>query len=609
MKNSAILLWVFLFHAYVSSGQDTISYTVSFANAIHHEATISIELKNTTARSVKAIMSKSSPGRYAIHNFGKNIYLVNAFDGDGSRLSVQRIEPDVWMVPEVNGDLKITYTLYANHADGTYSGIDSDFALLNMPSSLMWLDEMTENPIKITFNVPNTNTWKIATQLILLDSAKNTYFAPNMQYLMDSPCMLGKIRMKKLETGSEDMPLIQMAFLAEDDDKELDHLKNLTEKVVAEQVAIFGGFPQFEGDSYTFLCGYAPGFYGDGMEHRNSSVVTESSVLAGNQISFTGSISHEFFHIWNVERIRPAALEPFNFTGHNMCGELWFAEGFTSYYGELTLCRAGIVDEGRYIGYLGSLINHCFNSPAPGYGSPVSMSEMATFTDPPVFIDETNFSNTYLSYYRYGEMIALALDLSLRTQFKNKSLDDLMKAMWLKYGVVEKPYTNADIEKTLAEVCGNNDFARSFFEKHIYHNELPDFERLFDQFGFKLLRKNPERPSLGIIQLRFEGDTAFVLSTPLAGSGLYDAGVNRGDKILSIDGQPVTSYPELNFIIGTRKIGDELIIEYAHHGKLKRGAFKVKEDNQLILIPKERFSIKVKDEEVALKTNWLKTRQ
>ena len=605
MKNAAILLWVFLFHVQLSSGQDTISYSVSFPNAIHHEAVISINLKNISEQSIKAFMSKSSPGRYAIHNFAKNIYNVKALNGNGKSLPIKMVAPGTWLVNDASGDVTIEYTLYANNADGTYSGIDADFALLNIPSSLMWLEHLTENPIKISFKVPNSR-WKIATQLLMLDSAKHTYFAPNLQYLMDSPCLLGDLRILKPEAG--DGQEIQLAILAEGDDKELESLKILTEKVIHEQQAVFGNLPTFENGKYTFLCGFGPGFRGDGMEHRNSTVVTDAQTLPGNQMDFIGSISHEFFHIWNVERIRPASLETFDFMGQNMCSELWFAEGFTSYYAELTLCRSGIIDEARYIGYLGSLINYCVNVPGRKYGSPVHMSEMATFTDPTIAIDETNFHNTYLSYYRYGELIALALDLSLRTKFKDLGLDNLMKAMWLKYGDEGKPYENAGIEQTLAEVCGNSAFAKSFFEKYIYSNELPDFEELFDQFGLKLIKKNPGRPGLDLVRFKFEGDTATLISSPMEGSGLYDAGVNRGDLILGIDGQPVTSYPELNFIIGTRKIGDELSVDYVHHGKLKKGTFKVKEDAQLTLIPKERFSIKVNEEEVSRKINWLKTR-
>ena len=241
-------------------------------------------------------------------------------------------------------------------------------------------------------------------------------------------------------------------------------------------------------------------------------------------------------------------------------------------------------------------------------GHRVYMSEMATYTDQSVSIDEDNFANTFVSYYIYGEMMALALDLSLRTEFKDISLDDFMKTMWIKFGEGEIPYANSDLQNTLAEVCGKKDFAVQFFEKYITGNSLPDYESLFDKYGYKLIKKNPGKPSIGFVRLKFEGDTATMLSSPLVGTSLYEAGINKGDLILSIDGQPVTSYPELNFIIGTRKIDDEIVISYAHLGKVIQGRFKLKEDNQLVLIPKEFFSIRLSDTELKLRTDWLNSK-
>ncbi len=605
MKYFALILFITIQSIDPAKCQDTITYHVSFSNAIHHEADITVSLKNIKSNRINAIMSKASPGRYAIHDFGKNVYRIKAFDSDSAILDIKRIKPDAWSIEGIQGSLNINYTLYANHADGTYSGIDEDFANLNIPATLMWIENMESNPIKVIFNLPYKSTWKIATQLTLIDSAKNEYFAPNLQYLMDSPCILGDLKFKEFQTNDESSYTIRMAFNTEASDEDLEVFKEMTEKIILEQKEIFGEYPKFKNDIYTFLCSYGPVFYGDGMEHRNSTMISSGLILSGNQERLIGTISHEFFHVWNIERIRPASLEPFDFTRPNMSSELWFGEGFTSYYGDLTLCRSGIIDANRYINSLSSSINYCMNAPGWTYGSPVYMSEMATYSDQSSFVDETNFANTFLSYYTYGEIIALALDLSLRTAFKDISLDDLMKAMWIKHGKTEKSYSNKDIEATLVEVCKDESFVINFFQNHIYGNQLPDFEALFDKIGYKLIKKNPDKPGLGFVRLKFEGDTATLLSTPLVGSGLYEAGVNKGDLILTIDDQPVTSYPELNFIIGTRKIGDELNVEYVHLGKRKNGTFKLKEENQLVLVPKERFSIRLKEEEEDLRSKWL----
>jgi predicted metalloprotease with PDZ domain len=588
--------------------QDTITYNISFPNAIHHEAEINIQLENIKTNHIKAIMSKTSPGRYAVHDFGKNVYNLQALGENKAVYQIQRIEPDVWAIDNIQKSLNLQYTIYANHADGTYSGIDADFANLNMPATFMWLEGLDNLPIKVVFNLPDTSEWKIATQLILMDSLTNTYFAPDLKYFMDSPCIVGNLKLKEFRIDDQEEITIRLAINTDAKYEEIDIFKNMLKGVVLEQKAVFHEFPEFDENTYSFLCSYGPGFYGDGMEHRNSTMISSNVPLAGNQNRLIGTIAHEFFHVWNMERIRPESLEPFDFRKPAISGELWFGEGFTSYYGDLTLCRAGILDQGRYIGSLSSSINYAVNSPGWKYGSPVYMSELATYADRSSFVDETNYANTFLSYYDYGQLIALALDLTIRAKFDGKSLDDVMNAMWINFGRDEIPYNNPDIENALAEVCNDQEFARTFFERYIYGNEMPDFEAIFDQFGYKLIKKNPGRPGIGYARLKFEGDTATLVSDPLVGTGLYEAGVNKGDLILRLDGQPVTSYPELNFIVGTRKVGDELEVQYSHFGRFKKGTFKLKEENQLLLVPKEKFSIRLEEKELQMRDNWLSSK-
>ncbi len=600
-----ILVAVLMIAAFAGYGQDTITYHISFPNAVHHEANIAIEINGNDQGDIIAVMSKSSPGRYAEHNFAKNVYSLKAIDADSVTLRITKLDPNRWQISGHKKKVIFSYTLYANHADGTYSGIDEEFANLNMPATLMWMEGMENNPVKIIFHLPDTGAWKIATQLVTLDSAEHIYFAPGLQYLMDSPCILGNFSWRTFKAGHNNETDFLMAINSEASEKELDQFAEMTKQMVHEQETVFGELPEFMENRYIFLCSYGPGFHGDGMEHRNSTMISASIPLAGNLNRLIGTVSHEFFHVWNIERIRPKSLEPFDFTRANMSGELWFGEGFTSYYGDLTLCRAGIIPKDRYIRSLSSMINYVQNVPGWRYGSPVYMSEMAPLTDDAVSVDEDNFPNTFLSYYTYGEIIALALDLSLRTQFEGVTLDDLMKAMWQKYGKTEKPYTNKDIQATLAEVCGNKAFADKFFNDHIYGNTLPDFESLFDKVGYKLIRKNPGKTGLGFVRIRFEGDTAVMLSQPLVGTSLYESGISKGDLILSIDEQPVTDYAELNFIIGTRKPGDIVGITYSHLGKLKKSTFKIREDRQVMLVPKEKFSIRVTDEEKAILDDWL----
>jgi predicted metalloprotease with PDZ domain len=169
-----------------------------------------------------------------------------------------------------------------------------------------------------------------------------------------------------------------------------------------QQAAIFGELPRFDFGTYTFIADYLPWVNGDGMEHRNSTILTSTGSLRERALGVLGTVSHEFFHAWNVERIRPASLEPFDFEEANMSGELWFAEGFTSYYGPLTLRRAGSRRRAVRAAMGRGTINTVVNAPGRRYFSPVEMSMQAPFVDAATSVDPHNRANTFISYYTWG---------------------------------------------------------------------------------------------------------------------------------------------------------------------------------------------------------------
>ena len=166
-------------------------------------------------------------------------------------------------------------------------------------------------------------------------------------------------------------------------------------------VTIYGEFPRFETGTYTFIADYTDTASSDAMEHRNSTVLTSNATLdsAGARTRLLESAAHEFFHAWNVERIRPRSLEPFDFTDANVSGELWLAEGVTNYYGALVLKRAGLITLDAMLERFSNVINTVALSPGRRLNSVVEMSRMAPFTDAATAIDRTNFGNTFISYY------------------------------------------------------------------------------------------------------------------------------------------------------------------------------------------------------------------
>ena len=305
-------------------------------------------------------MSRSSPGRYAIHEFAKNVYGFTATNAQGDTLKVTRPDPYSWEVQNTDGTINIEYTLFANRGDGTYSQVDLTHAHLNMPATFMYVEALQDRPIEVTFEPRKDLNWKVATQLKLVSG--NTFFAPDLYYFMDSPAEISDYKMKEFDLDGK-----KIRFVLHDPgtQEDFDTYFEKVKKIVKQEMAVYGELPDYDYGTYTFLACYMPNASGDGMEHRNSTILTDTETLAnGGMEGNIGTVSHEYFHSWNVERIRPQGLEPFDFSKANMSSALWFAEGFTSYYTNLFLERAGIMSAEDYINSLNGTFNYVWNSPA-----------------------------------------------------------------------------------------------------------------------------------------------------------------------------------------------------------------------------------------------------
>ena len=268
--------------AYVStntSAQTPISYDVSFPNAAHHEAQIEATFRNVTSDPLELWMSRSSPGRYALHEFGKNVYRVDAKDGAGRALTIDRPNPYQWNVSGHDGTVVVTYTLFADRLDGTYSAIDLTHAHLNMPATFMWARGHQDMPVTVMFNPP-IEGWKVATQLVPTDD-QYTFTAPSLDYFLDSPVELSDFseRSWAVESGGRDFTIrLIVHHLGTEED--VDEYAEMAKAVVEKQIDVFGELPEFDYGTYTFICDYLPYADKDGMEHRNSTVLTHPAVAS-----------------------------------------------------------------------------------------------------------------------------------------------------------------------------------------------------------------------------------------------------------------------------------------------------------------------------------------
>ncbi|WP_418497537.1 M61 family metallopeptidase [Flagellimonas sp.] len=550
-----------LFSCFLGMAQ-TNSYTISFENAAHHEAMVQATFPELKMDKVSFRMSRTSPGRYALHEFAKNVYGFKAMDSKGKLLKVHRPNPYEWEVSGHDGTIKIEYMLFANRGDGTYSQVDETHAHLNIPATFMFSSELSERKIEVTFDVREDLNWKVATQLPLVSGT--TYSAPNLYYFMDSPTEISDFMLRSFEVDGQ---TINLALHHNGTEAEADTYFEKVKKVVLAEKEVYGELPDFDYGSYTFLACYIPNASGDGMEHRNSTIVTSTRSLGnGGMERNIGTISHEFFHAWNVERIRPKSLEPFDFEAADMSGELWFAEGFTSYYTNLILCRAGLMSPKEYVEGLAGTFNYVWNSPALQFFNPIEMSYQAPFVDAATSVEPVNRENTFISYYSYGSVLGLALDLSLRE--KGLNLDDFMQLVWETYGKPEVPYTIENLHNALNDYAGK-DFGDSFFNQYIYQSKMPDYASLLTSVGV-LLEQSKDTPYLGTyVSMNADGLGASLLRNTQMGSPAYKAGLDNGDIILNINDVPFSEGQKFEDYLKQFQMGTPLQVNYTRFGEHK----------------------------------------
>jgi len=589
-----------------------IVYRFTFPAPEHHVMQVEATFADLASAPLELRMSRSSPGRYTLHDFAKNVYDVHAYGADGSELELTRPDPYGWTLTAHREKVTVKYKVFGDRTDGTYLGVDSSHAHLNMPAAIMWARGLDDRPATLVFEPPSGASWQVATQLHK-GSSPFEFTAPNLQYLMDSPTEFGPVTIRQFSVEGR---TFRFAVHHTGTDAEVDSFVKDVEKIVKVEGAIYGEFPTYEPGYYTFLADYLPWASGDGMEHRNSTVLSSSTSIRNDRDDLLDTVAHEFFHCWNVERIRPRSLEPFDFERADMSGELWLAEGFTQYYGPLALSRAGLMDLPTTTTTLAGLIRAVALNSARTVRSAEEMSRMAPFTDGGRTGDRTNWSTTYISYYSFGGAIALALDLTLRDRSAGRiTLDDYMRAMWrvhgkpggTREGYVDRPYTIADAEARLAEVSGDAAFARDFFGRYIQGHEAADYTRLLALAGFVLRRQNPNRAWWGDFRMDLRNGGVRVAQTPAIDSPAYAAGLDMDDEVRQLDGTRPTSSEDVNAIVRRHKPGDTIPMTIVSRTGISRTAtVALIEDPRVELVTVESAGGSLTSAQKQFRDRWLK---
>lgn len=589
--------------------QTQVVYNVDLAGRDHHEMEVEVRFGDLPPGPLEIRMSRTSPGRYALHEFAKNVYAVSATNDAGEALEVEQPNLHQWNVSGHDGIVVFRYTLFADHSDGTYAAVDSSHAHLNIPASFVWARELEKREHAVCIDTPEG--WEVFSQM--KRNHDDCLVAPDLAYFIDSPIEVSAAQRYAWTIGEgETEQTIEVILHHTGEEAEAELLADVTKLIVDEQIAIFGEAPAFDYGRYTFLIDALPWSDGDGMEHRNSTIVATGGTVLDRIDGLVGTNSHEFFHAWNVERIRPESLEPFDLEAASVSRELWFAEGFTSYYGGLVLARIGADNLESFAEGVGQWLDYVLNSPGVNLRSAAEMSSLAPFVDAANSNEPTNHFNTFISYYSYGAVLALGLDLTLRTQFDDLTLDDFMRAVWERFGKTEVSYDNEDLRHLLGEVTGDPEMADSFFEQSIYGTQPPDFKSLLEAVGLKLRRSDAEGVWLGVSLEYQEADEerarragVRVDGSPVRGSPAYVAGIGRNDILVSFDGTDLGNIEALVELLEEKAAGDVVELVIDKRGEERTVEVTLAERPNVEVVTFEAAGEKLSEEVRARRETWL----
>ncbi|MGI8468884.1 MAG: M61 family metallopeptidase [Pyrinomonadaceae bacterium] len=522
-----------------------ISYTVSMSKPWTHLLEVEMRLKSAAAMpdAAEIQMPVWTPGSYLIREYARNVQDFAAKDTSGNNLAWQKTNKNTWQIEtkKVN-EIVITYRVYANELTVRTNELNADHAFWNNAGLLMNPKGFISAPS--TLKVIPFGAWKIATGLPKVEGAENTFRAPNFDILYDSPFEVGNFN--EISFTVEGKP---HRFVIEGDGNyDLNKIAKDTARIVEQAYKIFG---EFGYDNYTFILNLRGG---GGLEHLNSTALQFNRLgFTTRYQSFLTLVAHEYFHNFNVKRIRPDALGLFDYNNENYTRLLWVAEGGTAYYENVLTMRAGLMSDREFLSQMANGIQALQNRPGRFETSLEDASFDAWIK---YYRPDENAVNNQISYYDKGDIVNFLLDLEIRKNSNGaKSLDDVMRYLYTEFYKRGKNYTPADYQKISEMMAGKS--LEDFFAKYVRGTSEIDYNSILDGIGLQLAVNATGRETAFLgADLRQEGEKLNVTSLP-AGTPAYEQGLNTGDQIIAVDGNRA-SQTFLQSYLADKKIGDKI---------------------------------------------------
>lgn len=558
-----MILPLFIMSFVAVTAEPIMQYSIQFNDAPRHTIDIEMLIPTDSKPEIELMMPTWTPGSYLIREYARNIEEIHAYQiSDGSLLPIQKSEKNRWKV-QTNSQpqVLVRYRLYCREMSVRTNWVEKDWALLTGAGTFLTVPELQSQPHKVRLHLPDG--WPDVATSLKTTSTQDAYTleAANYDELVDSPILLGTVRQETITAGGTDHRLATVA-----DEHQWDTRKAAADaaKIIEQQQKFWGVVPY---ENYVFLNVAAES--GGGLEHDNSCVLMTGRWQQKKRDSYIGwlsLVSHEFFHAWNVRRLRPKVLKDYDYEREQLFDELWIAEGITSYYDDLFVMRSGLMTSDEYLERLSKTIGGMQATPGRQVQNLVDSSRDAWIK---LYRPDENSSNSRISYYVKGAVVAALLDAQIRIKTGGqRSLDDVMRRLWQDH--LELGYTQADFNKIVADIAGPE--VVSWLDNCIRTTDELDYSPLLHAYGLQF--KQPKTPSPDDKQeVHFGADAAvtdgrLMIKRIQRESPAHKAGLNVDDEWLAINNFRIGS--DWSDRLSHYQPDDEIEVLLSRRGKLLR---------------------------------------
>ncbi|RMG15593.1 MAG: M61 family peptidase [Cyanobacteria bacterium J055] len=497
-----------------------------------------------------------TPGSYLIREYAKHLQDFGAEDLEARSLVWRKVSKNHWQVETAGiADIVVRYRIFANELTVRTNHLDGTHGYFNGAALFFFVPGFDRQPMRVQI-VPPHAAWRIAAALP--EVAPQTFQAADFDELVDSPFEIGIHRRYDFHAAGKPHSLVVWGSGNLPAEKAIADI----ERIIEVEAELFGGLPY---DRYLFLLHLSGNGFG-GLEHKTSCTLNYPRLgfrYPDKYNRFMQLVAHEFFHLWNVKRIRPKELEVFDYEGENYTPSLWFCEGTTSYYDTILPYRAQVYDLPAFLSILGKDLSRFLTTPGRRV-QPLDESSWDAWIK--LYRRDANSDNSQISYYLKGEMVSFLLELLIRRHSDNRrSLDDVLRQLWKRFGRDEVGFSADELKGILETVANTN--LDDFYRRYIFGTEELPFDEYLEPFGLKLKAQTDDRlPFLGMRTVTNNGRT--IVEFVEAGSPAQKAGLDAGDELLAIDGIRVSG-EQLNERLADYRAGDRIAVGIFHQDELR----------------------------------------